>query len=91
MNGKFKAIQKRPATDTGNFKKSQKGLVAVVFENNDYRLIDELNPDTIKEIDDKNLFKDFFIDGKFAYTQTFNEIRNRLTNESERVYGKESK
>ena len=91
VNGKFKAIQKRPATDTGNFKKSQKGMVAVVFENNDYRLIDELNPDTIKEIDERNLLKDFFADGKFAYTQTFNEIRNRLTNESERVYGKENK
>lgn len=88
VNGEFKAIQKRPATDTGNFKKSQKGMVAVVFEGNDYRLIDELNPDTIKELDETNLLKDFFIDGKFSYTQTFEEIRKRLTNESKRVYEK---
>lgn len=88
IDGKFKAIQKRPATDTGNFKKSQKGMVAVVYEDGDYRLIDNLNPDTVKELDGKNLLTDFFVDGKFIRTHTFNEIRERLNNESERVYEK---
>lgn len=88
VNGKFKAIQKRPATDTGNFKKSQKGIVAVVFEDNDYRLIDNLTPDTVKDLENKNLLKDFFVDGKFIHTHTFEEIKNLLANESERVYGK---
>jgi len=88
VDGKFKAIQKRPATDTGNFKKSQKGMVAVIWEDDDYRLVDNLNPETAKELDDKNLLKDFFIDGKFIYTNTFEEIREKLTTESKRVYGK---
>lgn len=87
VNGKFKAIQKRPATDTGNFKKSQKGMVAVVFENNDYKLIDNLNPDTVKELDKVNLLTDFYIDGEFVRTYTFNEIKDRFNNESKRVYG----
>ena len=85
-NGIFKAIQKRPATDTGNFKKSQRGLVAVVFRDNDYRLVDDLTPTSIKALEDENLLKDFYVDGKFLYTQTFNEIRERVAVESKRVY-----
>lgn len=88
IDGKFKAIQKRPATDTGNFKKSQRGMVAVVYENDDYRLIDDLNPETVKELGDKNLLVDTFIDGKFVRTQTFEQIREILANESKAVYGK---
>ena len=88
IDGKFKAIQKRPATDTGNFKKSQRGMVAVVEKDNDYQLIDNLNPDTIKELNDTNLLTDFYINGKFVRNHTFEEIRNRLTNESRKIYGK---
>jgi nicotinamide phosphoribosyltransferase len=86
-DGIFKAIQKRPATDTGNFKKSQRGLVAVVFRDSDYKLVDDLNPDSIKTLDNENLLKDFLVDGKFTNTQTFDEIRNRVAEESKRVYG----
>lgn len=86
--GQFKAIQKRPATDTGNFKKSQKGMVAVVIENNDFRLIDDLNPTTIEQLNDSNLLKECFVDGAFVSTASFKEIRNRLQTESIRVYGK---
>jgi len=88
IDGHFKAIQKRPATDTGNFKKSQRGIVAVVYENDDYCLIDNLNPDTVKELGDKNLLVDTFIDGDFVRTQTFDQIREILANESKGVYGK---
>jgi len=88
VDGQFKAIQKRPATDTGNFKKSQKGMVAVVFENNDFRLIDDLNPTTIEQLNDSNLLKECFVDGAFVSTASFKEIRNRLQTESIRVYGK---
>ncbi|MEJ5144780.1 MULTISPECIES: nicotinate phosphoribosyltransferase [unclassified Sphingobacterium] len=87
VDGQFKAIQKRPATDTGNFKKSQKGMVAVIFEDHDYRLIDDLNPETIKALKDRDLLKDFYIDGEFLFTNTFDEIRNLLKLESNRVYG----
>lgn len=88
VDGRFKAIQKRPATDTGNFKKSQKGMVAVVFKDNDYRLIDDLNPDAVLELEEDNLLKDFYRDGEFVFTNNFEEIRNRLATESNRVYGK---
>jgi len=87
VDGKFKAIQKRPATDTGNFKTSQKGMVAVVFEDNDYRLIDNLTPDTILALGDKNRLQECYVDGKFNALHQFEEIKNRLTQESIRVYG----
>jgi nicotinamide phosphoribosyltransferase len=87
VDGQFKAIQKRPVTDTGNFKKSQKGIVAVVLEGNDYTLIDDLTPDTVQQLQDRDLLQDFYIDGTFVFTNTFEEIRNRLQIESNRVYG----
>ena len=87
VGGVFKAIQKRPATDTGNFKKSQKGMVAVVFEDGDYRLIDDLNPTSILELEERNLLREFYVDGEFVFTNTFEEIRNTLKIESNRVYG----
>ncbi len=88
VDGQFKAIQKRPATDTGNFKKSQRGIVAVVFENNDFHLIDDLNPTTVALLKDNNLLKECYANGTFSSTDNFNEIRNRLKTESIRVYGK---
>ena len=86
INGEFRAIYKDPATDSGNFKKSQKGLVAVVIEDGEYKLIDNLTPETIKNIEGNQL-EDVFVDGKFVRTQTFDEIRSRVASESERVYG----
>lgn len=86
INGEFRAIYKDPATDSGNFKKSQKGLVAVVIEDGEYKLIDNLTPETIKNIEGNQL-EDVFVDGEFVRTQTFDEIRSRVASESERVYG----
>lgn len=86
VDGKFKAIQKRPATDTGNFKKSQKGMVAVVLENKQYKLIDDLNPETAANLKDKDLLRDFYINGEFVYTNTFEQIRETLATESNRIY-----
>lgn len=86
VNGEFKPIFKDPATDTDMFKKSQKGMVAVVFSHGDYRLIDNLTPETVNEING-NLLQDVFVDGEFVRTQTFMEIRERVKNESQRVYG----
>lgn len=85
VNGEFRAIYKDPATDSDNFKKSQKGMVAVVFEDEDYKMLDGLTPETIKYIKG-NLLEDVFVDGKFVRTQTFDEIRERVARESERVY-----
>lgn len=87
VNGEFKAIQKRPATDTGNFKKSQKGMVAVLFDDNEYRLVDNLNPISSEELEDKNLLKETFVNGEFVRQQSFDEIKEKLKSESKRVYG----
>ncbi|WP_312190616.1 nicotinate phosphoribosyltransferase [Sphingobacterium sp.] len=88
VNGEFKAIQKRPATDTGNFKKSQKGMVAVVFENDEFRLIDGLTPQTVADLGERNLLEACYLNGEFIHTSSFEEIRNRLKTETIRVYGK---
>ena len=84
-DGKFKAIYKDPATDSGKFKKSQKGLVAVVFQDGEYRLIDNLTPETIKDVE-SNLLEDVFVDGKFCRLENFENIRERVARESVRVY-----
>lgn len=85
INGEFRAIYKDPATDSDKFKKSQKGMVAVVFEDGDYKLIDNLTPETINDIKGNQL-EDVFVNGEFVRTQTFDEIRERVANESMRVY-----
>lgn len=87
-DGKFKMIQKRPATDTGNFKKSQKGMVVVTKNNGELVLIDGLNKEEEKELEEVNLLKDLYINGKFVRTSDFEEIRNYVQTESERVYKK---
>ena len=87
-NGEFKMIQKRPATDTGNFKKSQKGIVVVVERDGELVLIDGLTPEQEKEFEGINLLEDFYIDGEFVRTSDFQEIRERVANESDRVYKK---
>lgn len=85
VNGEFRAIYKDPATDSDKFKKSQKGLVAVVFEDGEYKLIDNLTPETIKDVKG-NMLEDVFVDGEFVRTQTFDEIREMVASESKRVY-----
>lgn len=84
-NGEFRAIYKDPATDSDRFKKSQKGLVAVVFEDGEYKLIDRLTPETIKNVNG-NMLEDVLVDGEFVRIQTFDEIRRIVASESCRVY-----
>jgi nicotinamide phosphoribosyltransferase len=63
-------------------------MVAVVFENDEFRLIDNLNPKTIAELESRNLLQTCYLDGEFTHTTRFEEIRNRLKTETIRVYGK---
>jgi len=87
MNGQFKKIQKLVKSDTGNFKKSQKGMVAVVWDNaiNDYKLIDDLDPETLENIKD-NCLQDFFHNGQFYYLNNFDDIKALVCSETKRVY-----
>lgn len=90
-DGEFKMIQKRPATDTGNFKTSQKGMVAVIEQDGDLILIDGLTPKQEQELSDVNLLEDYYIDGQLINKQSFSKIRQRVAQESARVYRKEIK
>lgn len=86
VNGEFKAIYKDPATDSDMFKKSQKGIVAVTFEDGDYQLVDNLTPTTVQQVKG-NLLQDVYVNGDFRRIQSFEEIRERVAQESARVYG----
>lgn len=88
VDGQFKAIQKRPATDTGNFKKSQCGMVAVRFEKEEFLLVDRLDPSSVAALEQENCLEDFFIDETFVRIQSFEEIKQLLQTETHRVYGK---
>jgi len=72
----------------GEFKAMQKGMVAVVFENDDFRLIDDLTPQTVADLGERNLLETCYLNGEFIRTTRFEEIRNRLRTETIRVYGK---
>ena len=77
INGEEKFIFKDPKTDTGNFKKSQKGMCYVYKDGEDILYKDEL---TIKEQEEckDNLLDVVFKDGNLARDYSLNEIRDRL-------------
>lgn len=76
--GKEYQVFKNPKTDSGKFKKSQKGLVYVTTdENGEIIAKDRFNLNTIP---DGNLLKPIFRDGKMVNETTLTEIRNRLHN-----------
>ena len=69
---------KNPKTDTGKFKKSQKGLIYVTEENGEIVAYDGYTTDTIPK--EGNLLQPIFRDGKMLKETTLAEIRNRLHN-----------
>jgi nicotinamide phosphoribosyltransferase len=77
IDGEEKFIFKDPITDTGNFKKSQKGMCYVYREGQDILYKDEL---TIKEQEEfkDNLLEIVFKDGKLIKDYSLSEIRNLL-------------
>lgn len=72
VNGERREIFKDPITDDG-VKKSAKGLVKVILENNEYVLIDEVTEAEEKEGELKVIYKD----GNFYNNVTIEEIRKR--------------
>lgn len=77
INGEERFIFKDPKTDTGNFKKSQKGMCYVYRQGEDILYKDEL---TIKEQEEfkDNLLEPVFKDGRLLKDYSLAEIRNRL-------------
>ncbi len=71
-------IFKDPKTDTGNFKKSQKGLCRV-FTNEENKVIYEDGFDKVTFPHEKeNLLKTVFVNGKMVKEYTLKEVRNNL-------------
>ena len=75
VDGKGYDIYKDPVTDDGT-KKSLKGLVQVVMENNEY----QVNTQCSWEQESEGILQTIFEDGKFYNQLTLTEIRSRLEN-----------
>ena len=76
--GREYQVFKNPKTDTGKFKKSQKGLVYVT-EDEKGEII-ALDGFTSKDIPKYNMLQPVFRDGKMLKETTLNEVRQRLHN-----------
>lgn len=76
VNGKGFEIFKNPKTDTGRFKKSQRG-VCRVYHDTDGQIVyeDGLTPATVSG---ENMLETVFRDGAITKEYTLSEIRNRL-------------
>jgi nicotinamide phosphoribosyltransferase len=75
VDGKGYDIYKDPITDDGT-KKSLKGLVQVVMENDEY----QVNTQCTWEQEGQGILQTIFEDGKFYNQLTLTEIRSRLEN-----------
>jgi nicotinamide phosphoribosyltransferase len=68
---------KNPKTDTGKFKKSQKGLIYVTLdENGEIIAKDGYTSETLPK--EGNLLQPIFRNGEMLHEETLSEIRNRL-------------
>lgn len=77
--GEERQLFKNPKTDTGKFKKSQKGLIYVTTdENGEIIARDGYTTETIPK--DGNLLQPIFRDGKMLKETTLAEVRQRLHN-----------
>lgn len=75
VNGVEVPIFKNPKTDTGHFKKSQKGLCAV-FKNLSFT--DNLTLEEYTSLDEINQLKVVFLNGKMTEETSLWEVRNEL-------------
>ena len=74
-DGKPIMIFKNPKTDSGHFKKSQRGCCRVFRDGDDYAYEDGL---TWAEAQNGNELKTVFKDGEFTRRYTLNEVRQNL-------------
>lgn len=77
-DGKEIPVFKNPKTDTGKFKKSQKGMCYVYYDENGE--ITYKDGYTRSNIPADNLLRTVFKDGKLVTDESINDIRNRLHN-----------
>lgn len=79
INGEDRLIYKEPITDTGNFKKSQRGMCYVYKNGDDILYKDGLRMEEVDKMED-NLLQVVLKDGKIIKDFTLSEIRNKLHN-----------
>jgi len=79
VNGEERKVYKDPVTDKSSFKKSQKGLVVVLRdENGNITYIDDLNRQQQKSYESVDLLEPIFKDGKLLRDESLAEIRERM-------------
>lgn len=79
VNGKEIQIFKDPKTDTGNFKKSQRGMCVVYKDaNGNLETKDGYDTSTIENFEGENLLKTVFRNGLMIKEQSLQNIRNIL-------------
>lgn len=79
VGGKELLLFKDPITDDGT-KKSNKGMVAVIQNDNTLECIDNLDKDSKYKLASKDLLKTVFLNGVQLRRPTLTEIRERLVN-----------
>ena len=75
-------IFKNPKTDTGNFKKSQRGLCRVFYNDSGEIIYEDGFDKNTLPYEKENLLECVFKDGKMIREFTLSEIRNRLHGEN---------
>lgn len=73
VNGEAREIFKDPVTDDGT-KKSARGLIKIIIDNNQYALVDRVSP----EEEQTGELKEVFRDGKLLIDHKLADIRARL-------------
>lgn len=72
------SIYKDPKTDTGHFKKSHKGWVAVIPTENGINYVDNLSKEEKEAYSTYDMLIPIFRDSKMLSKTSFAEIRNRF-------------
>ena len=79
VNGEKHAMFKDPKTDSGSFKRSQRGMVEI-YKGDDGKLHarDGLTKEEFHERQDRSLFRPIYEDGQMLVVDSLEDIRNRL-------------
>ena len=79
VNGKPYQVFKNPKTDAGSFKKSQRGMVIVIKDNNGkLSAIDGLTREQFNYMKNQNVMRPIFENSKMLVNESMKDIRERL-------------
>lgn len=79
VNGKDYKIFKDPKTDSGSFKRSQRGMVVISKgEDGQLHASDGYTKEEFYKLQDREIFRPIFEDGKMLIKNNLRDIRNRL-------------